>query len=111
MVKSFVLFKKRADLTQEEFLRYWKEKHGPLAAKVIPGLRKYVQCHPIKVPGVEFEYDGITETWWDSAEAYQNYLSWRRSEEAKVLRDDEKKFAEGKSAIRCVVEEHVIAKG
>jgi hypothetical protein len=87
MVKSFTFIKKKAGLTQEEFLRYWKEKHGPLAARVVPGLRKYIQCHP---------------------ESHRSFLTWRQSEEAKILREDEEKFIDTSKWVRFVAEEHII---
>ena len=93
-------------MTQEEFLRYWKEKHGPLAAKVLPGLRKYVQSHP--VPGFESDIDGIVELWWESPESLKHYLSWRQTEEAKELKEDEEKFVDTSQWVRFVAEEHVI---
>jgi uncharacterized protein (TIGR02118 family) len=108
MIKSFAMLKKKASFTQEEFLRYWKEKHGPLAAKVIPGLRKYVQHHPIKIAGVEFKIDGIAEIWWDDLQSLENYFAWRRSAEAKVLIADEEKFIDASQTIRFFAEEHVI---
>ena len=109
MIKSFTFIKKKPGLTQEEFLRYWKEKHGPLAGKVVPGLRRYIQCHP--VPGVESEIDGIVELWWDSLESHRRFLTWRQSEEAKVLREDEEKFIDPSQMVRFVAEEHVIVEG
>jgi len=107
MIKSSTFIKKKLGLTLEEFLRYWKEIHGPLAAKVVPGLRKYVQCHPL--PGFESEIDGIVELWWDNIEAFRYFLSWKETEEAKVLREDEKKFIDTSKWVRFVAEEHLIA--
>jgi uncharacterized protein (TIGR02118 family) len=102
------MIKKKASFTQEEFLRYWKEKHGPLAAKVIPGLRKYVQHHPVRIPGVEFKIDGIAEIWWDNLQSLENYLAWRQSAEAKVLIADEGKFIDTSQTLRLFAEEQVI---
>ena len=107
MIKSSTFIKKKLGLTLEEFLRYWKEIHGPLAAKVVPGLRKYVQCHPL--PGFESEIDGIVELWLDNIEAFRYFLSWKETEEAKVLREDEKKFIDTSKWVRFVAEEHLIA--
>jgi uncharacterized protein (TIGR02118 family) len=108
MIKSFTLTKRIARLTQEEYLKYWRESHGPLAAKVIPGVRRYVQNHPIKIPGYEFEIDGITEMWWDDLESLQNYLAWRQSDEGKILIEDEKKFSDSSRRRRFFAVEHVI---
>jgi uncharacterized protein (TIGR02118 family) len=111
MIKSLTLLKKKAGLTREEFLRHWKEIHGPLAAKMIPERRKYMQCHPIGIPGVELEIDGIAEFWWDDLKSYQNYITWRKSKEAKVLVEDEKKFIDMSTMVRVFVEEKVIVEG
>ena len=107
MIKSLTFLKKKPGLSKEEFLRYWKEKHGPLAARVVPGLRKYVQCHP--VPGFESDIDGIVELWWDSPEAFQAFLSWRQTDAAQVLKDDEEQFVDTSRWVRFVAEEHLIA--
>ena len=106
MIKSLTFIKKKPGLSKEEFLRYWKEKHGPLAARVVPGLRKYVQCHP--VPGFESDIDGIVELWWDSPEAFQAFLSWRQTDAAQVLKDDEEQFVDTSRWVRFVAEEHLI---
>ena len=106
MIKSLTFIKKKPGLSKEEFLRYWKETHGPLAAKVVPGLKKYVQCHP--VPGFESDIDGIVELWWDSPEAFQAFLSWRQTDAAQVLKDDEEQFIDTSRWVRFVAQEHLI---
>ena len=109
MIKVLTGIKMKAGLTDEEFLHYWKEKHGPLFSKIVPGVRRYVQCHPVKVPGIEHEFDGIAEVWWDDLESYKNYfMNWRPSEEGEVLREDEKKFIDTSQMVRFVAEEKVI---
>jgi uncharacterized protein (TIGR02118 family) len=108
MVKSCSLLRRKPGLTQEEFLRYWKEKHGPLAAKVVPGLRKYIQNHPVKIPGYECDIDGIAEIWWDNIEGLQNFLAWRQTPEAKVLMEDESKFIDKSRMERFLAVEYVV---
>jgi uncharacterized protein (TIGR02118 family) len=108
MVKSFGIVRRKPSLTPGEYERYWKESHGPLAAKVIPGLRKYIQNHGIKMPGLEIDIDGISEIWWDNIEALQNYLTWRQTEDAKVLIEDEKKFIDTSRTQRFFAVEHVV---
>ena len=39
----------RKDMDRAEALRYWREVHGPIVARV-PGLRKYVQNHSLLAP-------------------------------------------------------------
>ena len=79
MVKIVFLVHKRADLDREEFRRYWRETHGPIAAK-LPGLRKYVQNHALPGPdGFDPEYDGLTELWFDDLESFERVASRRAS--------------------------------
>jgi uncharacterized protein (TIGR02118 family) len=65
MLKFMVVVCKRPELTREEFRRYLKDVHGPLA-KNLPGLRSYVQNHACpdskrELPG----WDAIIELYFD----------------------------------------------
>jgi hypothetical protein len=42
-----------------------------MTARMIPGLRKYVQNHFITVPGLEYEGDSFVEMWYDDVQAFQ----------------------------------------
>jgi uncharacterized protein (TIGR02118 family) len=106
VIKSMTFIRKKKGMSREECLRYWKERHGPLAAKIVPRLKKYVQCHPIR--GYESEIDGIVELWWESVEDFENFLKWRTTDAGKELRDDEEKFLDTRSWNRFVAEEVVI---
>ncbi|MCX7911830.1 MAG: EthD family reductase [Dehalococcoidales bacterium] len=106
MIKTIALAYRRPGLTREEYNRYWLEKHGPLAAKLIPGIRRYVQNHFIEVPGMEFEGDGIVEMWYDDVQSWQKSLAAIRTN--KELMEDGAKFAQMKPGGFWVVEEHVI---
>lgn len=108
MTKLISLIHRKFGLTDEQFYEYWKEKHGPLAARVIPGLRKYTQNHLVKLPGVQYACDGLVEIWFEDLEAYEEYLTWRQSDGAKVLLDDEDEFLDRSKTVRYVVEEHMI---
>ena len=59
MIKSIALAHRKTGLTREEYNRYWKEQHAPLAAKLIPGVRKYVQNHFVEIP-VPLEYHSFS---------------------------------------------------
>ena len=71
MTKLVVLLTKRAEMSREEFRRYWREVHGPLGAKM-PGVRKYVQNHSV-ADGAPF--DGFAEMWFDDAASMQAALA------------------------------------
>jgi uncharacterized protein (TIGR02118 family) len=73
MLKFIVIVYKRSGMTSEDFRRYVREVHGPLAQR-LPGLRKYVQnfvCHdPNRKPP---EWDAVMELYFDD---------WKAMEEA-----------------------------
>jgi len=108
MIKSISLVHRKAGLSQEEYNRYWKERHGPLAAGMIPGLRKYVQNHFIEVPGFEYEGSGIVEMWYDTVEDFRKSLEFVQSEAGRELAQDGDSIADMKPGFLWVVEEHVI---
>ena len=108
MIKSMALLSKKPGISDEEFYYHWKEIHGPLAVKLIPGMKKYIQDHLVKLPGVINEFNGIAEVWFDDLKAWQYFMSWRQTDEAKTLIDDENKFIDKSRRIRLIVEEHPI---
>jgi uncharacterized protein (TIGR02118 family) len=85
MIQEIVLLRRRPGMDRDEFLRHWREIHGPLAAK-LPGLRKYVQAHVIPDPSqADPAYDGIAELWFDSPEAFPAAIA---SPEGQAARAD-----------------------
>ncbi len=108
MIKSISLAYRKKGLTREEFSKYWLEQHGPMAARVFPGLRRYVQNHFVTIPGREVEGDGIVEMWWDDIKAFENSMKFLETPEGRSLALDGAKFAEMKGGGPWVVVEHVI---
>jgi uncharacterized protein (TIGR02118 family) len=106
MIKTIALAYKKTGLTREEYNKYWLEEHGPLAARLIPYVKKYVQNHFIDVPGQTYEGDGIVEMW------YNNLEDWQKSRQAvfsdQELAQDAANFVLMRPAGFWVVEEHVI---
>ena len=71
MTKVIFVVHRRPDMDRDEFRRYWRDVHGPLAARM-PGLRKYVQNHAVPdSPYGDPPCDGIAELWFESPEAMQ----------------------------------------
>lgn len=52
MIKFVYCIRKRADLSDEEFHTYWREKHGAFIRSLTKVLRakKYIQSHTISTP-------------------------------------------------------------
>ena len=106
MIKTIVVAHRKPSLTREEFNQYWLEKHAPLAAKLMPGVRRYVQNHFSEVPGMEYQGDGIVETWYDDVASWQKSMAAIR--DSKELAEDGAKFCDLRNARMWIVEEHVI---
>lgn len=106
MIKVVYCITKKSGMTDQEFFRYWKDVHGPIASR-IPRLRRLVQSHRLVVPGDArpADYDGIAELWFDDAEAL---LAARRSPEWKASGDDEANFTDHKRVAYFVSQEHLI---
>ena len=74
MIKLVSLLTRRPELTHEQFVRHWRDIHGPLALAV-PGVRRYVQSHirgtrvRADIAETAVEIDGIAELWYDDEAA------------------------------------------
>lgn len=71
MLKFMVVLYKKPGMSEEEFHRFLREVHGPMALK-LPGLRRYVQNHVVKDskrahPG----WSAIIELYFDDREAME----------------------------------------
>lgn len=72
MIKAFVLIQRRPDLDWNEFSRYFRDVHGPLALR-LPGLRHYEQHHVREAFfGGEAPCDAIAELWFDDVDALRS---------------------------------------
>lgn len=101
MLKMIFLVRKRPDLDYEEFHRYWRETHAPIAAK-IPGLRKYVQNHAVEsAKGTNDSFDGCAEMWFDSKESLS-------TPEARTALEDTANFLDSERSPSFVIEDVTI---
>jgi uncharacterized protein (TIGR02118 family) len=93
----------------EPFQRYWREVHGPLAAR-IPVVRRYVQSHTrpsAYARGQTPAWDGVAVTWFDDTMAMRQSAS---SPEYAQVRADEPNFI-APHAPFIITTEHVIVAG
>jgi uncharacterized protein (TIGR02118 family) len=91
MVKLIYCISKKPELTVEEFQRYWRETHAPIAGR-IPGVWRYVQCHVVPelyARDAQPAYDGAAELWFDDLDAMRVAM---RSPEVAAAIEDEKNF-------------------
>ena len=120
MIKLVYCVRRRADVPEDEFFRYWLNDHGPLVTGYAEAIKakKYIQSHTVapqinaafvESRGLAAPYDGITEVWWDDLESLEAGMA---SEEAKAahqaLKDDEAKFIDFGNSRVFMTEEHLI---
>lgn len=91
MVKNIELVTRKQGMPITEFHAYWRDSHGPLAAK-IDVIRRYVQSHTLieeyrKEPPPA--YDGVAETWFVDTASMRLSAA---SPEYAATRADEKNF-------------------
>ena len=65
MFKLVLVFRKRPDLTDEEFMRHWREVHIPLVKRV-PHIKRYVISPVRGAPLGEPDFDGMAELWFEN---------------------------------------------
>jgi uncharacterized protein (TIGR02118 family) len=102
VIKVLVMLHKQADQSWDEFQRYWRETHGPIAQRV-PGLRKYVQNHATDRGTVPY---AVAELYFDTPEALQEALA---TPEGQATLGDLANFVDGEKTGMVVVEEvHIV---
>lgn len=93
------LIRRQSGWSLDEFSTYWRDKHGPLAARV-PNLREYWQnlVTDRLQRGIEFargpwDFDGVSQLSFD--EVRQADHAFREGELAAALIEDERRFLGG----------------
>jgi hypothetical protein len=83
MLKQICFFRKRADMTMEQFMDYYENQHTQLAKRTgakpaIPNAVRYVRRYlkpeknPVTGEVIDSGYDCIMEIWWNSREDFEN---------------------------------------
>jgi uncharacterized protein (TIGR02118 family) len=102
---------RKPGMGEAEFHRYWRDTHGPIAAK-IPQLRRYVQSHRVGAPRNSFndsQYDGEAEVLVESLDALGALR--HTTEYLKGALADERNFIDLTRVEWMVTQDHVIADG
>jgi hypothetical protein len=117
MIKQVVFFKKRPDMSLEEFMDYYENQHSRLAKRIgkpaIPNALRYVRRYitpernPVTGQIHDCGYDCIMEIWWSNRADFENSLRLVSDPERlpHTIEDEKKLFATHANPV-CTVEEH-----
>jgi len=108
-VKNVEFVTRRPAMAVEAFQRYWREVHGPLAAR-IPVIRRYVQSHArlsAYAKGRAPAWDGAAIAWFDDTAAMRRSAT---TPEYATTRADEPNFVAPDPPF-IITTEHVIVPG
>ena len=118
MIKLVMCLHRRSDLSREQFLDYWKNKHGPFFQQNAATLRskRYVQGHTIDSPlndamkssrGMQPEFDGVAEVWFESEQDLMQAMNSAEGQKlSAALLVDEGNFIDHSKSSAFLVGEH-----
>ena len=117
MIKFVMCLTRHPALTREAFRDYWMNRHGPFFMENADamGAKRYVQSHTLDTPlneglrasrGMQPEYDGVAEVWFESEEALMAGMSSPEGQKlAAALLEDEVSFIDHSKSSAFIVEE------
>lgn len=109
MFKVVALLKRKPGMSVEDFQHYWRYQHGPLVARCAE-VRRHLQSAAL-LQGYrkgELLFDGISETWFDSTQAYDAY---RLGPGSAAVAEDWGHFVDQSRTVSMPVDVHVIKDG
>jgi len=117
MFKKICFFRKRPDMTLEEFKEYYENQHSQLGKKIgksgIPNAVRYVRryltplMNPVTGEVHDPGYDCVMEIWWNSRADFENSQRIIRDPARlpHTIEDEKKLFATHANPV-CSVEEY-----
>ena len=117
-MKVLCFMRKRPDLSRDDFIRYYEEKHAPLIASLLPFYDDYRRNYVAEVPGYQVDhlkgkegdgvsFDVVTEWSFASKAMYKKLLAAMADPEVgKIIARDEENFIDRESIKVYMVEEH-----
>ena len=118
MIKFIMCLTRHPDMTREEFKDYWMNKHGPFFMENAGTMRakKYLQSHTLDTAlneglrssrGMQPEYDGVAEVWFESEEELVQAMSSPEGQKlSAALLEDEGNFIDHSKSSAFIVEEY-----
>ena len=112
MIKLIGLLRKKPGITRDALIDHYENKHVPLVSRLVPIGRDYRRSYTdrIRVNGQEvdgaFEYDVISEVWFDATEDYAAFAEAMRKPEViqQIVADEEEFLDRSASRILMVTE-------
>jgi hypothetical protein len=117
--KQICFFRKRPDMTMEEFMDYYENQHSQLAKKAglkpaLPNAQRYVRRYlkpeknPVTGQVIDPGYDCLMEIWWNSREDYERSFAIISDPERlpAVMADEARLFASHNNPVCSVIEEY-----
>ena len=108
MIHLLYFITRKASLDEAEFHRYWRDIHGPIAAR-IPQLVRYEQSHRIPFADTSSSYDGAAEAWLEDEAAFQALRETPEYVDGALA--DEPNFIDMNRVEWLVTRDHVILDG
>lgn len=118
MLKQICFFRKRPDMTMEEFMDYYETQHTQLAKRTgakpaIPNAVRYVRRYlvpeknPVTGEVIDPGFDCIMEIWWNSREDFERSQAIISSpERLPIVKEDEKNLFASHSNPVCTCIEY-----
>jgi len=104
MIKLIATIHRKPGLSDEAFLRHWRDIHVPLVAR-LPNLKGYVINPLLETMDAARPYDGVAELWFESRDALERSLASPERDEARA---DLAEFTDLSRMTRAIVEEERI---
>jgi hypothetical protein len=117
MLKQICFFRKRPDMTMEQFMDYYENQHSQLSKKMgrapsIPNAMRYVRRYlvteknPVTGTVIDPGFDCIMEIWWNSRADFENSqrVIADPTRLPSIMADEEHLFASHNNPVCTVVE-------
>lgn len=111
-LKVVAMLRKRADISREDFIRYYEENHAPLILSLLPGIVEYRRNFAVfegafvNDAAAPFDFHVLTEIRFRDRAAYDEAMKVAADPAvAKRIADDEANFLDRSGTRMFVVEE------
>jgi uncharacterized protein (TIGR02118 family) len=107
MAKGIGFVKRKPGMAVEDFQKYWREVHGPMA-RIVPHVRRYEQSHARLAAykdGREPKWDGVSLIWCDDSKAMRAAMT---SPEFRMVQTDDPNFIAPGPVPFIITTEHLI---